>query len=179
MSERKIEEFSGVSIIKREIFSSDLGSFSVTFNPEIIFGEDFYQDSISIIKNSNTIKGMHFQSKNYAQAKLVTVLHGGIVDYFVDLRKGSPTFLDYGSVELNDQNNNMALIPKGFAHGYVTVSENTIISYKLDAPYSPDHELTLLWNDLSIGIKWPEMSDLHISEKDLTGLELSEIEAKL
>ena len=63
---------------------------------------------------------------------------------------------------MNDKNNNMILIPSGFAHGYATVSKNTIISYKLDAPYAPNHEITLLWNDPKIGIKWPEMNDFHI-----------------
>jgi dTDP-4-dehydrorhamnose 3,5-epimerase len=179
MSQRRLNEFSGVSIMKRDTFPSELGSFSVLFDQSINFGEDFYQDSISIIKHPNTIKGMHFQSGHFAQAKLVTILQGGIIDFFVDLRKDSSTFLDYGSVELNSKNNDMLLIPKGFAHGYFSAHEDTIISYKLDAPYSPDHEYTLLWSDPGIGIKWPTTKNTHISSKDRAGLNLPEIENKL
>ena len=179
MPQRRLNEFSGVSIMKRDTFPSELGSFSVLFDQSINFGEDFYQDSISIIKHPNTIKGMHFQSGHFAQAKLVTILQGGIIDFFVDLRKDSSTFLDYGSVELNSKNNDMLLIPKGFAHGYFSAHEDTIISYKLDAPYSPDHEYTLLWSDPGIGIKWPTIKNTHISSKDRAGLNLPEIEKKL
>ena len=122
---------------------------------------------------------MHFQSGNFAQAKLVTILQGGIIDFFVDLRKSSSTFLDYGSVELNTENNDILLIPKGFAHGYFTVSKDTIVNYKLDAPYSPDNEFTLNWNDPIIGIKWPEAKNVHVSPKDQAGLSLSEVQNKL
>jgi dTDP-4-dehydrorhamnose 3,5-epimerase len=179
MSIKKVQEFSGVSILKRDIFPTELGSFSVLFDQSINFGEDFYQDSISIIKHPNTIKGMHFQSGHFAQAKLITILQGGIVDFFVDLRKDSSTFLDYGSVELNSQNNNMLLLPKGFAHGYFSAKKDTIISYKLDAPYSPKNEYTLAWNDPKIGIKWPATTNVHISFKDRAGLNLHELEKKL
>ena len=179
MSKKKIEEFSGVSIINRDVFPSELGSFSVLFDQSIKFGSNFYQDSISIIKHSHTIKGMHFQSGNFAQAKLVTILQGGIIDFLVDLRKSSSTFLDYGSVELNTENNDILLIPKGFAHGYFTVSKDTIVNYKLDAPYSPDNEFTLNWNDPIIGIKWPEVKNVHVSPKDQAGLSLSEVQNKL
>ena len=179
MAEKSIEDFTGIQLIPRQKFSSELGSFSVTYESKVTTSNLFYQDSVSILENPNTLKGMHFQSGQYAQAKLVTVLQGGLIDYFVDLRKSSTTFLDYGFTTLGDQNNNMLFLPIGFAHGYITLEQKTIVSYKLDSPYSPENEITLLWNDPTINIKWPACHQLHISKKDLAGLTLPELEKYL
>lgn len=179
MAEISIKDFAGIQLIPRQKFSSELGSFSVTYESKVTASNLFYQDSVSILKNCNTLKGMHFQSGKYSQAKLVTVLQGGLIDYFVDLRKGSSTYLDYGFVNLDDQNNNMLFLPVGFAHGYITIEEKTIVSYKLGSPYSPENEITLLWNDPTINIKWPSLNQLHISKKDLAGLTLPEIQKYL
>lgn len=179
MAEKKIHSFLGIQLISREKFISELGSFSVTFESRKTLQHDFYQDSVSIIKNSNTIKGMHFQTHEFSQAKLVTVLQGAILDYFIDFRKDSSTYLDYGKVELDDVNNNMLFIPKGFAHGYITQKEKTIISYKLDAEYSPEFEVTLKWNDPKINIQWPVVNKLYISKKDMDGLEFKDVEKLL
>ena len=179
MAEKIIKDFAGIQLIPRQKFSSEIGSFSVTYESKVTVSNLFYQDSVSILESPNTLKGMHFQSGEYAQAKLITVLQGGLIDYFVDLRIGSPTYKDYGFVTLDDQNNNMLLLPAGFAHGYITLEQKTIVSYKLDAPYSPENEMTLLWNDPTIGIKWPARNQLHISQKDLAGLTLPEIEKYL
>jgi len=179
VAEKSIKDFLGIRLIPRKKFSSELGSFSVTYESKITASNLFYQDSVSILENSNTLKGMHFQSGKYSQAKLVTVLQGGLIDYFVDLRQESPTYTDYGFVSLDDHNNNMLLLPEGFAHGYITTEKQTIVSYKLDSPYSPENEMTLLWNDPTIDIKWPASDQLHISKKDLAGLTLPEIEKYL
>ena len=179
MAEKSIKDFAGIQLIPRQKFSSELGSFSVTYESKVTTSNLFYQDSVSILENPNTLKGMHFQSGQYAQAKLVTVLQGGLIDYFVDLRKSSTTFLDYGFTTLGDQNNNMLFLPIGFAHGYITLEQKTIVSYKLDSPYSPENEITLLWNDPTINIKWPACHQLHISKKDLAGLTLPELEKYL
>jgi dTDP-4-dehydrorhamnose 3,5-epimerase len=179
VTEKKINEFSEIELIPREKFSSELGSFSVTYQSELIKGNSFYQDSISILENAYTLKGMHFQSGKFAQGKLVTVLQGAVMDYFVDLRRDSPTFLDYGRVALDDDNNYMLFIPKGFAHGYMTLKQKTILSYKLDSRYSPENEVTLLWNDPKINIEWPKINNIHISKKDMNGLNLSEIGAQI
>ncbi len=179
MAEKKIQEFQGIQLIPREKFYSELGSFSITYLSGKTLENIFYQDSVSILENANTLKGMHFQSREFSQAKLITVLQGEIMDYFIDLRKNSPTYLDYGKAALNDKNNDMLFIPKGFAHGYLTLKAKTIISYKLDSPYSPKHEVTLLWNDPKINIKWPKTNQLHISKKDMKGLKFFEIEGKL
>ena len=98
MAEKTIKDFVGIQLIPRQKFSSELGSFSVTYESKVAASNVFYQDSISILENRHTMKGMHFQSGKYSQAKLVTVLQGGLIDYFVDLRKGSSTYLDYGFV---------------------------------------------------------------------------------
>ena len=179
MAEKSLKDFLGIQLIPRQKFSSELGSFSVTYESEVTADHLFYQDSVSILENPNTLKGMHFQSGQYAQAKLVTVLQGGLIDCFVDLRKSSSTFLDHGFTTLDDQNNNTLFLPTGFAHGYITIQQKTIVSYKLDSPYSPENEITLLWNDPQINIKWPNTDQLHISPKDLAGLELFEIEKRL
>ena len=179
MAEKTIKDFVGIQLIPRQKFSSELGSFSVTYESEVTARNLFYQDSVSILEKRNTLKGMHFQSGKYSQAKLVTVLQGGLIDYFVDLRKSSSTYLDYGFVNLDDQNNNMLFIPVGFAHGYITIEQKTIVSYKLGSPYSPENEITLLWNDPTINIKWPASNQLHISKKDLAGLTLPEIQKYL
>ena len=175
MAKKLLKEFSGIERLMRKNFSSELGSFSVTFEPDLLSNKDFYQDSVSLIEKTGTIKGMHFQRGPYAQTKLVTVLQGSIMDYFVDLRKESPTYLDYGSIELSEQNSSMIFIPKGFAHGYISLEDRSIISYKLGAPYQPKHEVTLLWSDHDIAIKWPQTENLHISEKDTLGLTSQQI----
>lgn len=175
MAKKLLKEFSGIERLIRKKFSSELGSFSVTFEPDLLSNKDFYQDSVSLIEKTGTIKGMHFQRGQYAQTKLVTVLQGSIMDYFVDLRKESPTYLDHGSIELSEQNSNMLFIPEGFAHGYISLEDKSIISYKLGAPYQPKHEVTLLWSDHDIDIKWPQTENLHISEKDTLGLTSQQI----
>ena len=175
MANKLLKEFSGIQQLKRKNLSAELGSFSVTFEPNFVLNRKFYQDSISIIEKTGTIKGMHFQQGQHAQSKLVTVLQGSIMDYFIDLREESPTYLDYGSIELSDLNHNTIFIPEGFAHGYITLENKSIISYKLGSRYQPKHEVTLLWSDPDIGIKWPQIENLHISEKDTLGLTMQQI----
>ena len=167
MAEKTIKDFAGIQLIPRQKFSSELGSFSVTYESKVTVSNLFYQDSVSILENCNTLKGMHFQSGKYSQAKLVTVLQGGLIDYFVDLRKSSSTYLDYGFTTLDDQNNNMLFLPVGFAHGYITIEQKTIVSYKLDSPYSPENEITLLWNDPTINIKWPDTKSVAVYRKKI------------
>lgn len=179
MAKLIVQDFEGISLMVRKKFESNLGSFSVTYEPDLTPNTAFHQDSISIIKNQYTLKGMHMQYGAYAQSKLVTVLQGSITDFFIDLRKGSKTYLDYGSVDINESNANIIFIPSGFAHGYITLESNTIISYKLGASYSPEHELTLMWNDARINIDWPVKKNLYMSEKDLSGLSFNDIEKKL
>lgn len=179
MAKKNIDEFIGISLITIQKFSSDMGSFSVTHQPGLTPGQIFYQDSVSILKEKNTLKGMHLQAGKYAQSKLVTVIQGSILDFFVDLRTTSQTYLDYGCINMTEKNCKAIFIPPGFAHGYLTLKKNTVISYKLGAPYAPEHELTLKWDDPQINIHWPDLSNVKISDKDANGLNLKQVQKKL
>jgi len=167
-------EFDGIRLLEKIIYESDLGYFSTIFDSNNFKGT-FVQDSISKSLKIGTIRGMHFQKSPHAQAKLINVIEGSIIDFFVDLRKDSKTFLSYGSINLDQEDENSLYIPRGFAHGFITMKSNTIISYKLDNFYTPEVEETLLWNDPDIGIIWPKMDSYHLSPKDLEGKKIEEI----
>ncbi len=174
MSYKNISDFNGIELLEKNIFFSDLGSFSTLFESRDL-EISFVQDSISKSLQTGTIRGLHFQKGQDAQAKLINVLQGAIVDFFVDLRKSSSTFLCHGCVELNEDSLQSLFIPKGFAHGFITTKPETIISYKLDNFYNPDSEETLLWNDPDIGIAWPHSKNYFLSSKDKEGLTLEEV----
>ena len=174
MAELELKAFEGIKLIDKTIFHSELGYFSTSFNSENL-DLNFVQDSISKSKYAGTIRGLHFQKGTDAQAKLINVIEGSILDFFVDLREHSKTFLSYGSIKLNHSTEKSLFIPRGFAHGFVTLVENTIIGYKLDNFYNPLSEETLLWNDPDIGIIWPEKDNYKLSQKDLQGKNLHEI----
>ncbi len=175
MSERPITDFYQVSLKKREKFESEIGYFTNTYN--IKMGQEiFVQDSISFIKKIATVKGLHLQNPPFAQAKLVTVLIGEIIDYIVDLRPSSKTYLHYGKVTISEENKNTLFIPRGFAHGYITTKENTIISYKVDNQYSPEHERTINWQDGTLGLDWPKYNQYFLSDKDKNAKKLKELE---
>jgi dTDP-4-dehydrorhamnose 3,5-epimerase len=178
MSERPINDFSQVSLKKRDKFESEIGYFTNTYNLEINQGV-FIQDSISFIKNIGTVKGLHLQNSPFAQAKLVTVLSGGIIDYIVDLRPYSNTYLDYGKVIISEENKHILFIPRGFAHGYITSMENTMISYKVDNDYSPKHEIIINWQDETLGLKWPLHNQYFLSKKDEGAKKLNEIKLEI
>ena len=178
MSQKKIHALSGIEIHTRPLFSSKLGFFSEIYRKNN-FTEKFVQDSYSVSDKRNTLRGMHFQNKPFGQAKLVTVLSGSIIDFVIDVRKNSPTFKEYASIELSRDNKKMIYIPEGFAHGFQTLEENTCVFYKLSNYYSPVHEVTLKWNDPSIGIEWGASNALHVSDKDKAGKLFATIEKDL
>jgi len=167
-------EFSGIKIFDREIFKSDIGFFSNLYTSTLV-NDQFTQDSISFSAEKGTVRGLHFQSPPYSQSKLINVIQGAIVDFFVDLRPDSSSFLSYGKVILDQSDPKILYIPRGFAHGFVTLQANTIVSYKLDNEYNPLKENTIIWNDPVVGIKWPVMKQYFHSPKDLSGKSLSEI----
>tara|TARA_B110000003_G_C16360852_1_gene422620 strand:+ start:120 stop:656 length:537 start_codon:yes stop_codon:yes gene_type:complete len=169
--------FDGIQILDKTIFYSELGYFSTIFNSKNL-DINFVQDSISKSNHAGTIRGMHFQRGADAQAKLINVVDGSILDFFVDLRESSKTFLSYGSIELESSTDKSLFIPRGFAHGFITLKENTVVSYKLDNFYNPLSEETLLWNDPDIGIIWPKNDSYKLSPKDLEGKNLHEILSK-
>ena len=127
---------------------------------------DFVQDNQSL-SSKGVLRGLHFQNPPYAQGKLVRVIKGVVVDVAVDIRKDSPTYGQHFSVELSEENKNIVWIPPGFAHGFLTMEDNTIFTYKCTGVYNKDSEEALLWNDEDLNINW-KIKDPLVSEKDLT-----------
>ena len=159
----------GLKIITPKFHKDQRGIFYESFKKSDFekFGitNEFVQTNVSISK-INVLRGLHFQIKPFAQAKLVTVLRGSIFDVAVDIRKGSPTFGQYHSIELRDEKSEMFWIPEGFAHGFCVLSEGAHVSYKVSTPYNPQEERGFRWDDPSINIRWPIKEPI-LSERDL------------
>ena len=128
---------------------------------------DFLQDNQSCSEQIGTVRGLHFQRSPFAQAKLVRVLRGAILDVAVDLRRLSPTFGRHVSVKLDSESDEQLLVPKGFAHGFCTLEPQTTVFYKVDEVYSPDHDAGIYWADPELAIEWPvRASAAQLSPKD-------------
>lgn len=127
---------------------------------------DFIQDNHSFSANRGTIRGLHFQINPKAQAKLVRCTRGRILDVAVDIRKGSPTYKKWVSVELSEENKKQLFIPKGFAHGFATLTDNVEIQYKVDEYYSPENDRSIRFDDPEINIDWGIENPI-LSEKDM------------
>lgn len=160
--------FKGLLLIKPKVFQDARGYFFESFNKEkfaeLGVHEDFLQDNQSL-SGKGIVRGMHFQSPPHAQGKLVRVIKGAVQDVVVDIRKNSPTYGRHYDVELNEANFLMLYIPPGFAHGFATLEDHTIFSYKCTDTYHPETEGGLAWDDREFGIKW-KISDPVLSEKD-------------
>jgi len=172
-------ELKGVWIIEPKVFNDDRGYFFESWNSksftEHIGAINFVQDNES--KSSyGVLRGLHYQKGDAAQAKLVRVIKGNVLDVAVDLRRSSPTFGKYVAVELSEINKRQLFIPRGFAHGFLVLSSEAIFCYKVDNVYAPDQEATLMWNDESVSIDWPIKEDLIFSAKDLKGKSLKDAE---
>ena len=160
----------GVVIIEPQVFFDDRGYFFESLSQqrfkEQVAPITFVQDNES--KSSyGVLRGLHFQKPPFAQSKLVRVVKGKVLDVAVDLRKGSPTFGQYESVVLSEENKRQFFIPQGFAHGFAVLSEEAIFQYKCDNYYAPQSEGSVRWNDPTIAIDWqlPE-KDIILSAKD-------------
>ena len=158
-------------IIRPKRFVDNRGWFSETYNEgrliEIGIHHPFVQDNQSCSTRSGTLRGIHFQVPPAAQAKLITVLQGRILDVAVDIRHGSPTFGRHVSVILSPHAGDQFYVPSGFAHGFLSLEDNTIVMYKVSHPYAPKQECGLRWNDPDLAIAWPvDERDLVISDKD-------------
>lgn len=160
----------GVVIIEPRIFKDDRGYFFESFSQrefeEKVCKTTFVQDNES--KSSyGVLRGLHFQKPPFAQSKLVRVIKGVVLDVAVDIRKGSPTFGQYVSVELTGENHRQFFIPRGFAHGFSVLSEEVIFQYKCDNFYSPQSEGAIAWNDPDLNIDWRIPAEkVVLSEKD-------------
>ncbi|GJE56889.1 dTDP-4-dehydrorhamnose 3,5-epimerase [Methylobacterium thuringiense] len=137
----------------------------------------FVQDNQSFSAPAGTLRGLHFQTPPAAQAKLVRVLAGAILDVAVDIRHGSPTFGRYVAVRLDAETGEQLFVPHGFAHGFCTLEPNTMVAYKVDAYYSPANDRSIAWNDPDIGIDWPvSEAEAILSGKDKTAPRLASLE---
>lgn len=160
----------GVVIIEPKIFSDERGYFFESWSQkefdEKVRPIKFVQDNESK-SHYGVLRGLHFQKGKFAQSKLVRVVKGKVLDVAVDIRKGSPTFGKYVKVELTEENHRQFFIPRGFAHGFVVLSEEAIFQYKCDNPYAPSEEGAIIWNDATLGIDWMiPKEDIILSEKD-------------
>ena len=162
-------DIEGLIIIEPQIFKDSRGVFFESWNAkkfkQLVINEDFVQDNQSV-SSKGVLRGLHFQNPPYAQAKLVRVMKGSVLDVAVDLRKNSPTYGMHVSVILSEQNNKSFFIPKGFAHGFLSLEDNTVFNYKCSDYYNKESEGSLLWNDEDLKIDWKIDNPL-ISEKDL------------
>ena len=160
----------GVIIIEPRIFKDDRGYFFESFSQrefeEKVCKTTFVQDNESK-SGYGVLRGLHFQKPPFAQSKLVRVIKGAVLDVAVDIRKGSPTFGQYVSVELTGDNHRQFFIPRGFAHGFSVLSEEVIFQYECDNFYSPQSEGAIAWNDPDLNIDWRiPVEEVILSEKD-------------
>lgn len=172
------QELEGLWVIEPKVFPDERGYFMESFKKEAfeqhIGVVNFVQDNESK-STRGVLRGLHYQTGDHAQAKLVRALQGRVLDVAVDLRKSSPTFGEHLAVELTDENKKQLFIPRGFAHGFLVLSETAIFSYKVDNAYTPSHEASLLWSDPTVNIDWRiDEKELLLSAKDKSGKLLSE-----
>lgn len=169
-------EIDGVYVIEPKVFGDNRGYFMETYKETDFFEAGlnyrFVQDNQSSSRKG-VLRGLHFQ-KTFPQAKLVRVLGGEVFDVAVDLRKGSETYGKWVGVLLSGENKKQFMIPRGFAHGFVVVSDCAEFAYKCDELYHPEDEGGIAWNDPDVGIKWPEVGEIVLSEKDKKNPLLSE-----
>ncbi|WYE49478.1 dTDP-4-dehydrorhamnose 3,5-epimerase [Fusobacterium vincentii] len=181
---KKIEtEIKDLFIIEPQIFEDNRGYFFESYNyntfKEIGIENIFVQDNHSK-SLKGVLRGLHFQKREYSQAKLISILRGSILDIVVDLRKDSETFGKYFSIELNEKNKKVLFIPKNFAHGFLTLEDNTEIFYKCDNFYNPQSEAGIIWDDSDLNIEWNlkkykiNKGKLIISEKDKKNMSFKE-----
>lgn len=167
----KPTDLSDVKEVVPARFGDHRGYFSEVFKEgwfrENVAHVGFVQDNQSLSREVGTLRGLHFQLEPFAQGKLVRVLNGAIFDVAVDIRTGSPDYGRWVGVTLTAEEGNQLWIPAGFAHGFLTLQPDTLIHYKVTAPYSAVHDRGLRWNDPSIGIAWPDVSaGVTLSAKD-------------
>lgn len=159
----------GLLILEPKVYGDDRGYFLESFNKNTFksltnLDLDFVQDNESM-SSKGVLRGLHFQKPPFAQGKLVRVVKGSVLDVAVDIRKNSPTYGCYEKVILSESNKRQFWIPEGFAHGFLTLEDNTIFNYKCTNYYSPENEGSVLWNDADLDINWG-VTDPILSEKD-------------
>ena len=161
----------GAIVIEPDVFGDNRGWFMESYSKkklaEVGIDVDFVQDNRSFSAEKGTLRGLHCQLNPTAQSKLLTCMRGAILDVAVDIRKGSPTFGNHVAVELTEDNHRQFFIPRGFAHGFVVLTDEVIFQYKCDNFYAPQHEGAISWDDPDLGIDWKVPEDkIILSSKD-------------
>ena len=173
-------EIEDVLIIEPKVFGDHRGWFTETYSKEkfreLGIDIDFIQDNHSLSAQKGTLRGLHFQLNPKAQTKLVRCTIGKILDVAVDIREGSPTYKKWVAVELSEENKKQLLVPKGFAHGFITLTDNVEVQYKVDEYYSPENDRSIRFDDPEIGVDWGIENPI-LSDKDLNAPMLSESDA--
>ncbi len=171
------KDLKGVFEICLEPRMDERGFFMRVYDEEILkkagLHRHWVQENHSRSEKKGIIRGLHFQLFPWAETKLIRCIRGVVFDVFVDLRKDSQSFGKWGGVELSADRHNMVFIPRGFAHGFCTLTEESEVVYKVDNPYTPEAECGLLWNDPDLAIQWPVTQPI-LSEKDARNLTLNE-----
>lgn len=161
----------GLYVIQPKVFSDERGYFFESYNEQDFknagLNLHFAQDNQSL-SQKNVLRGLHFQAPPHAQGKLVRVIKGSVLDVAVDIRKSSESYGAYYKIILSEENKTMFYLPEGFAHGFLTLEDNTIFSYKCTALYNKSSEQTIKWNDKNLNIDW-ETENPVLSEKDKNG----------
>ena len=166
-------------IIKPKVFADPRGYFFESYNADAFkqnnITVNFVQDNQSL-SSTGVLRGLHYQAPPFDQGKLVRVITGAVLDVAVDIRKNSQTYGEHVSIELTEENKTMFYIPPGFAHGFLTLRDNTIFSYKCTNVYNKASEGCVLWNDLDLNVNW-NVSNPILSEKDLAGTKFKDLES--
>ena len=161
----------GVFVIEPTVFGDSRGYFyesfkQAEFDEHIGHHVEFVQENQSK-SSKGVLRGLHYQKGDASQAKLVRVVKGSVLDVAVDIRKSSPTFGKYVAVELSEENNRQLFIPRGFAHGFLVLSDEAVFTYKVDNVYAPQADAGIMYNDPQVGIEWPKLDcEFLLSEKD-------------
>ena len=175
-------EIDGPVLIAPKRHGDDRGWFTQTWSQSDWASADlpaitWVQDNEAFSAAPGTTRDLHFQAPPAAQAKLIRCIRGEIFDAFVDIRKGSPTYGKAGAVRLSGADGHQLLVPEGFAHGYQTLRADTLVAYKVSAPYAPDCEGGLLWSDTALKIDWPRPDDVVMNGRDFTWPGLSGLDS--
>lgn len=171
----------GVFEIRLKPIKDNRGFFMRAFDDKLFekagINNKWVQENHSRSEKKGIIRGLHFQLPPFAETKLIRCIRGKVWDVFVDFRKGSKTFGKWDAIELTEENKKMVLIPRGFAHGFCTLTDISEVVYKVDNYYSPEHECGLLWNDTDLKINWPVDKPI-LSDKDRKNMSFAEFKEK-
>lgn len=162
-------KLAGVYVLEPDVYEDERGFFMESYNERELEKHGiryrFIQDNHSLSREKGTIRGLHYQLEPYAQTKLVRVIAGAVYDVVVDIRRKSETYGKWEGFELSATNKRQLLVPKGFAHGFCTLEPNTEVLYKVDQPYSPQHDRGIRWDDPALAIVWPTVHPI-LSDRD-------------